>query len=155
MDQEVIERKTYSLLEWLGDCGGLFDALRIIGMLIMWPFTSFKIKSLLLSKVFIFTKSKRMADKQQSADQVPKEASNFITGDESLKANMKWDFENATKIPALGCLQILFGCNKKKKYRRMLERADSEVTRELDLVKYIERSRLHSFKALISLSSHQ
>ena len=45
MDQEVIERQTYSLLEWLGDCGGLFDALRIIGVLIIWPLNNFKLKS--------------------------------------------------------------------------------------------------------------
>lgn len=29
-DQTVIERQTYSMLEWLGDIGGLSDALRII-----------------------------------------------------------------------------------------------------------------------------
>ena len=26
-----INRETYSLLDWLGDCGGLFDGLLIIG----------------------------------------------------------------------------------------------------------------------------
>ena len=52
------------MLEWLGDCGGLFDALRIIGVFIMMPLTSFKLKSMLLSNVFRFTKSKKMAEKQ-------------------------------------------------------------------------------------------
>ena len=94
-------------------------------------------------------------DKLEAADFVPKEAPTFITGDESLEANMKWDFQNATKIPAQGCLQTLFGCSKDKKYRRMHKRADSVVARELDLVKYIERSRFNSYMALVSLSSHQ
>ena len=49
MDQNVIERQTYSFLEWLGDIGGLYDALRLIGVLIMAPFTAFRLKSELLS----------------------------------------------------------------------------------------------------------
>ena len=134
----------------------------------MWPLTSFKLKSLLLSSVFGFRKIQRMAekqsdhnnvsltnDKQQSADCDPTKAPSFITGDESLEAYMKLDFQNATKTPAQGCLQTLLGCNKENKYRRMLKRAESTVARELDLIKYIKRSRLHSLMALISLSSHQ
>ena len=58
MDQNVTERQTYSFLEWLGDIGGLYDALRLIGLLMMSPFSSFFLKSELLSQVFIFTESK-------------------------------------------------------------------------------------------------
>jgi len=29
-DKLVVNRQTYSLLDWLGDMGGLFDALKII-----------------------------------------------------------------------------------------------------------------------------
>ena len=68
---------------------------------------------------------------------------------------MKWEFQNATKIPAQGCMQTLFGCNKEKKYRRMIKRAESAVAKELDLIKYIQRSRLNSLIAMISLGSHQ
>ena len=68
---------------------------------------------------------------------------------------MKWDLPNAKKIPTQGFMQTLFGCNKDKKYKRMLKRADSAVSRELDLVKYIQRSRLHSLMTLISMRSHQ
>ena len=52
-------------------------------------------------------------EKYRSANFDPNEAPSFITGDKSLEANMKWDFENATKIPAKGCLETLFGCNEK------------------------------------------
>ena len=58
MDQNVTERQTYSFLEWLGDIGGLYDALRLIGLLMMSPFSSFFLKSELLSQVFRFTESK-------------------------------------------------------------------------------------------------
>ena len=60
---------------------------------------------MLLSNVFRFTKSKRMAEKKdgqnedtsvyekyRSANFDPNEAPSFISGDKSLEANMKWDF---------------------------------------------------------------
>ena len=36
-DLKVINRQTYSLLDFLGDCGGLLDALRILGELFANP----------------------------------------------------------------------------------------------------------------------
>lgn len=39
----VIERSTYSLLELLGDVGGLIDGLRYIGIIILSPFMIFKL----------------------------------------------------------------------------------------------------------------
>ena len=62
MDQNVIERQTYSFLDWLGDIGGLYDALRLIGLFVVAPFSSFKQKAELLFHVFRFTKSLRFAD---------------------------------------------------------------------------------------------
>ena len=62
MDKNVIERQTYSVLEWLGDIGGLYDALRLIGLLIITPFSSFALNAELLSQVYRFTASKRFAE---------------------------------------------------------------------------------------------
>ena len=45
MDQNVIERQTYSILEWLGDVGGLFDMLGLLGGLLIGPFTAFSLKA--------------------------------------------------------------------------------------------------------------
>ena len=42
-DMTVIERSTYSLLELLGDVGGLIDGLRYIGIIILSPFMVFKL----------------------------------------------------------------------------------------------------------------
>ena len=41
MDQLVINRQTYSFLEWLGDIGGLFEALRFIGSFLVVPVSAF------------------------------------------------------------------------------------------------------------------
>ena len=46
-------RETYDVLSWLGDIGGLTDALRILAQLLLRPFTSFHFASFLLSKLFL------------------------------------------------------------------------------------------------------
>lgn len=56
-DQLMINRQTYSLLEWLGDIGGLFDGLRIIGGVFIAPISSFALDSFLLSSLFRSRKS--------------------------------------------------------------------------------------------------
>ena len=47
MDQDIsqIERATYSGLDWLGDVGGLFDGMRIIGGFIVYPVAAFSLKA--------------------------------------------------------------------------------------------------------------
>ena len=44
-DLKVINRVTYSVLDYLGDCGGLVDALVIIGQIIANPFAVIALKS--------------------------------------------------------------------------------------------------------------
>ena len=48
LDQYVIERQTYSVLEWLGDVGGLFGILVLIGRTVIGPIAKFQLKSELL-----------------------------------------------------------------------------------------------------------
>ena len=52
LDSLVIERESYSLLEWLGDIGGLLDAQFYICRFLVGPIATFRLKSLLLSSVF-------------------------------------------------------------------------------------------------------
>ena len=40
-DREVNTRSIYTLLDWLGDIGGLLDALKYIGQMLMFPFFKF------------------------------------------------------------------------------------------------------------------
>ena len=47
---KVINRSTYSILDWLGDIGGLHDALQIIGAFIAGPFSSSALKLELLRR---------------------------------------------------------------------------------------------------------
>ena len=51
-DVTIIERSTYTMLEWLGDIGGLFDALAIIGRVLIAPVAAISMQAKLLNKAF-------------------------------------------------------------------------------------------------------
>ena len=51
------ERQTYNLLDWLGDLGGLFDALFHIAQVLVSPLSAFALYSTLLTKFFRFRTS--------------------------------------------------------------------------------------------------
>ena len=50
-DLQVTERSTYSVLDLLGDVGGLFDALRIMGSFLVLPFASTALGSSLMLRI--------------------------------------------------------------------------------------------------------
>ena len=50
-DLQVTERSTYSVLDLLGDVGGLFDALRIMGSFLVLPFASTALGSSLMQRI--------------------------------------------------------------------------------------------------------
>ena len=50
-DKVTINRTTYSLLDWLGDLGGLTDALFLILNFMLSPFRSFNLKSALFKRL--------------------------------------------------------------------------------------------------------
>ena len=63
LDLKIIERSTYSILEWLGDVGGLFDMLNLIGGVLIGPLAAFSLKMELLTQVFRFLPSLKFAEK--------------------------------------------------------------------------------------------
>ena len=50
--QTTIERKTYSILELLGDVGGLLDGLKLIGGFLVTPIVTFAMKVKLMAGGF-------------------------------------------------------------------------------------------------------
>ena len=50
--ENIIERQTYSLLEWVGDVGGLYDGLRLICHVLMTPISTYALKSFLLAQIY-------------------------------------------------------------------------------------------------------
>lgn len=61
MDPDAIayERQTYSLLDWLGDIGGLLDAFRLIGAFLVGPVASYALQAKLASRIFTKHKHKK------------------------------------------------------------------------------------------------
>ena len=52
LDTVIWNRSTYSTLDWLGDVGGLFDAIMILMYPLMAPFTAFALESTLFTTFF-------------------------------------------------------------------------------------------------------
>ena len=53
----TIERQTYHMLEWLGDVGGLFEGLSVIGSFLVARIATFAMKMELLTFTFSFAKN--------------------------------------------------------------------------------------------------
>ena len=51
--KKIYSRQTYSLLDFLGDLGGLFDALRLIAAVLVSPFAALELKVSILTSLFI------------------------------------------------------------------------------------------------------
>lgn len=47
----MIERSTYSGLEWIGDVGGLYDGMSLIARIFIGPLTIFTLNSELLAAI--------------------------------------------------------------------------------------------------------
>ena len=47
--KKITERTTYSMLQWIGDVGGLFDGLKLTAQFIIGPIAAFTLNSQLLS----------------------------------------------------------------------------------------------------------
>ena len=52
LDLKVWNRETYSMLDWLGDLGGLFDSLKYIASAFVLPASGFAINATLLGQFF-------------------------------------------------------------------------------------------------------
>ena len=52
MDQKNWSRSTYSLLDWLGGLGGLFDALLHVARVVVGPMAGYTLQSTLVSNLF-------------------------------------------------------------------------------------------------------
>ena len=62
-DQQYVSRSTYSMLDWLGDMGGLLDALYMIGELVIHPFATHALQVSLLSSLFRYRESDKSLQK--------------------------------------------------------------------------------------------
>ena len=58
LDRMTWNRQTYSILDWLGDIGGLLDIMIYMGYLMVYPVVSFTMNTTLMASFFRFKKGK-------------------------------------------------------------------------------------------------
>lgn len=123
----VIERETYSLLDWAGDVGGLYEALYLICLNFIRPIATIVLRSELLSRAFKLVKGRKTA--QMELSQIAVEKNIFRS------------------------IQI---CGRKKsRYRRKIERANSLIMGQLDVVRFVQQQRMLVLSALATMNSSQ
>ena len=153
------ERETYSILEWLGDVGGLFDMLKLMGSMLVVPFATFRLKSELLSKIFRFVSSLAKAKSDGKFESTPEMVAAKAKGwwhpsyiRLCLEESIQWDFSQPKLIRRRGfCLGFI--CS--KRYRTLMNKAEKQVSDELDLVKFLQRQRVTMYSLLALLSTRQ
>ena len=55
LQEQILERQTYSFLEWLGDVGGLFDGLHLLVGFVVAPISAYALKQRLMGSTFSST----------------------------------------------------------------------------------------------------
>ena len=67
-NRSVFSRETYDILKFLGDLGGLHDALRGIGLLFVGWYSSFNGNSYILSKLYVQSTQKFQSKRKKGFD---------------------------------------------------------------------------------------
>ena len=99
LEHTTAERQTYSLLDWIGDIGGLFDGLRIFIGKIIAPIAAIALRSDLLTL-------------------------NFRQVVRANASNVDQQHTEGIILPSCLC-----GNKKKNRYRKMLQRSDSIISK--------------------------
>ena len=53
MDLDVIDRQVYSVLDWMGDIGGLLEAMLYLGMFLVTVFKYGQLQAMLAQNLFV------------------------------------------------------------------------------------------------------
>ncbi len=137
------------MLDWLGDLGGLFDALFIICGAIVAPVATFTMKATLLAKFFRFKpRDKNDTEFQESSVKKPTESfSDYLTKKSDTKQDrlavfgtLLREFKIREKIKKLSFYTVNLLCM--RGYKKKITKSHSKMMKELDLQKFIHRQRL-------------
>ena len=137
-------RQTYNLLEYLGDIGGLLDAMLFIAHIALYPVYNFNVSNFLTQRLF---RKKTSSDDASSSPQSPKS--------DDLPSFQQY-FLSGKRIKGMEFLFYTFCRTKSRKsYKAQLRKANQILDRELDLQKFIMRQRMQSTAILSLLTGRQ
>ena len=141
------------MLDWLGDMGGLLDAMYFIGAIILSPFSRYALKSELINTMFRYRKSDesagpglRRTNSAVHATYRRRFSSSMETVEDEniLLNNIRHDFQQMMPIKALkmSCFKIVFCCRSRP--HKIMLKSQHSMQKELDLRKFIYRQRLQT-----------
>jgi len=122
-------RQTYSVLEFLGDLGGLYDALYYLGHFIVAHYATRALDTSILSGIF---------KKRKAVDETNGEAAN-------IDQRIKIDFEQVQTVDKQPQWRSLFTCltkesrRKAKRWNRQMALGKKKYNREMDLKRFINK----------------
>lgn len=153
-DQRIFNRQTYSVLDWMGDMGGLVDAFFLLGQLLIAPISGFALQSQLLSALFRYRDSYINTTKETQKESFFNQYFNAGKKQEEwLVNNMKQNYQGLSPIKKRNYYSALFCC--RTKYKKLMIKSQSSIGKELDLRKFIYRQRLFVTAILGLLSGRQ
>lgn len=121
----INSRQTYGILDWLGDVGGLNDALFIIVQIALTPFTKFYYASFIMRQIFRW---------KPAGPQLEKADKESVLKEKAL--------EKTTRIDHMDYLKYCFcycWSKRRETHRRTLIKAWSKLDKEMDLRKFLIR----------------
>ena len=154
-DKLVVNRQTYSLLDWLGDLGGLFEALCRVCQWILAPVSSFALKATLLSNFFFFQPKAKPTNEHHFRRQLSSSSNHRIESKSqkdknklTLLESIHAEFMFVTSIKKMSFYLANLLCD--KAYKKKMLKSHNRLTKELDLRKFIHRYRMFT-TAIIGL----
>ena len=141
-----ITRETYSLLDFFGDIGGLYECLYLFSYVVVYFLTKLRFPSLIANQMYLW-----------------KEPNNFMSefscfGSKNLVKS--WFFSGDVPIRYPTCLELYFlvCCWKPKwwkQYKEALKKIDYDVNCNLNITRLLKRLRLHGLALDFALSVRQ
>ena len=126
LDQKIIARGTYSVLDFVGDLGGFYSAFTSIGSILVSPVAGFALNAKLLSMIFRTRTSKKS---NSGPMRNLKEPHIDIT-----------DIQDDFRSQNIGRLNYWVATlGRKTKYKKLIEKSYNSLSKELDLQKFVHR----------------
>ena len=128
----MIERQTYSMLELLGDVGGLHGALSVIAATIISPLATFAMKAQIMTSSY---RSVRLKPRPKALGSKSSENGNVEDHEFSSVATLL--SAKFTDLRAPNFRELV--CKKNKHKVKRLEKATKGVVKQLDIARLLQR----------------
>jgi len=128
-----INRETYSLLQFMGDVGGLYDALFYLCLILLSNFNEVSLFSTMMPQLFV--KDTKSEFKEKNVPPI----NPATTDQDHLAEQMKSVFGSLKQIVLPSEWNLLFFSKERRSFQKKLKIAQRKLSDELNLQKFIQR----------------